>query len=536
MFNDDCISHVFRQLHSFRGHIRLSMINKQWNNVSYFWINCIPNYLCRKLIIFDLFNNIVSRYKNISFLNLSHTAISDSHIKLLLLSCRVDSLVLYGCSHLTDDSVTFLSQFRFHILDLCGCENICNDSIKLLSNCHVLHIGTPVLTDSGIPLPCHDLRRLYFTGSKITDLGLSRLLSSPSISSLNTLRLHSCKLITNVGLQFLPHAKHLLKLYVNYTNITDTCIPYIVQCTNLTSLFFKNCSISDSGLVLLTTLTNLNTLDLTQCKQISDHGIQSLAKLHNLSHLYLSFTNVSDSGLSPLSSCSNLRTLFLTNTNVTIHSVKLFTQCNSLDLSYTPINNSCLPFLTQCTNLNLASTRITDAFPPLTITHWRTLNLNNTHIADYGIAKLILTSPRLNRLSLSSLPASDNTIKLLTSCRHLNLHNTNITDHSIIFLCQFRNLRSLRLANTSITDKCILPLVNARAHYSCLNFNHTLITDIGVTLLATCSIDFLHLDCTNITDTSAKLLLLCQTIFLGHTHVTSECITLLRQKHIIVCS
>ena len=85
--------------------------------------------------------------------------------------------------------------------------------------------------------------------------------------------------------------KQLIWLKLGHTNLTDTTLKYIGQCTNLTRLQLDHTLITDKGLAQLKTLTHLQTLNLTGTDVTTD-GVKSLKNLQQLRSIYLYQTRV----------------------------------------------------------------------------------------------------------------------------------------------------------------------------------------------------------------------------------------------------
>ncbi|MAV38472.1 MAG: hypothetical protein CMJ59_23800 [Planctomycetaceae bacterium] len=74
---------------------------------------------------------------------------------------------------------------------------------------------------------------------------------------------------------------------------------------------------SNEQLVYVKGLAKLETLDLQNCRQITDAGLLHLKGLANLTSLVLAGTRVTDTGMVHLKGLANLETLLLDNTNIT---------------------------------------------------------------------------------------------------------------------------------------------------------------------------------------------------------------------------
>jgi hypothetical protein len=89
----------------------------------------------------------------------------------------------------------------------------------------------------------------------------------------------------------LPLKKQLVWLKLSNTNITDTALSVISQCTNLYLLQLNNTKISDKGLAAIKKLDNLQSLSLVGTK-VTVQGILQLQSLKSLQSVYLYQTGI----------------------------------------------------------------------------------------------------------------------------------------------------------------------------------------------------------------------------------------------------
>jgi uncharacterized membrane protein len=88
-----------------------------------------------------------------------------------------------------------------------------------------------------------------------------------------------------------PLKKQLIWLKLSKTQITDSALSVVSQCTHLTRLLLDNTNISDSGLHYLQSLDQLQSLNLVGTK-VTATGILQLKNLKHLQSLYLYQTSV----------------------------------------------------------------------------------------------------------------------------------------------------------------------------------------------------------------------------------------------------
>jgi Leucine-rich repeat (LRR) protein len=224
--------------------------------------------------------------------------------------------------------------------------------------------------------------------------------------------------LTNINL--LSAFKNLSTLDLSDCKSLSDLIP-LSGLTNLSTLDLSRCE-SLSDLTPLTGLTNLSTLDLYYCKSLSD--LSPLAGLTNLTTLNLS-SRESLNDLSPLAGLTNLTTLNLSN-------------CRSLT-DLTPLaglTNLSTLYLYGCQSLN-------DLSPLVGLTNLSTLNL--------GFCRSLTDLPPLVGLTnLSTLDLSD--CKSLSDLTPL----TGLTNLSTLDLSRCESLSDLTpltgLTNLSTLD------------------------------------------------------------------------------------
>ena len=152
----------------------------------------------------------------------------------------------------------------------------------------------------------------------ISDRGLKHIAEMPELTELN---LRSCDNISDRGIGHLSgsetgRASKLKLLDVSFCDkITDQALRYISEgITKLTSLSLSACPISDAGLQhIAKALLNLETLNIGQCRQVTDQGVLAITnslKLLTAIDLY-GCVNISTVGLERIMKLPRLKTLNL---------------------------------------------------------------------------------------------------------------------------------------------------------------------------------------------------------------------------------
>jgi len=129
------------------------------------------------------------------------------------------------------------------------------------------------------------------------------------------------KVITDIGLSYLPNLK---KISLPYCSITDNGCKYLVNCSEINLM---NSPITDDGLLYF---RNVKKLNLTGNENVTDIGLQYV---NNVEHLYMaSNLNITDKGLANL---HKIKTLYLCyNTNITDYGLKCIDTIESLEMRH----------------------------------------------------------------------------------------------------------------------------------------------------------------------------------------------------------
>lgn len=136
------------------------------------------------------------------------------------------------------------------------------------------------------------LLRLNLSGTRITDDGLVHI---KSLNSLRELRLcHTA--VTNAGLLPLQGLSRLRLLDLSGTLVDDLGLVRLKSFPDLRVLYLGNTAVSNSGLASLRSLTRLQILDLS-FTLVDDIGLRQLEDLKTLRSVDVSHTNVTDFGI-----------------------------------------------------------------------------------------------------------------------------------------------------------------------------------------------------------------------------------------------
>lgn len=206
-----------------------------------------------------------------------------------------------------------------------------------------------------------------------------------------------------------------------------------------TAVAASGSSVDDSAADALAELPSLEKITLAGT-QIGDATLRDLARLENLSGLYLADTNVSDDGLAALAGLPRLERLDLTRTKVRgpgLEAVAKLPALRSLWLDGTSLDAD-------------APTRLA-ASPSLVY-----LSMNATGARGEALASL-KEIKTLETLYLDDNDLSDADVVQLSEARQLtntlSLYGSPITDASVESLGKFSGLQTLKIEETRITPE-----------------------------------------------------------------------------------
>lgn len=396
---------------------------------------------------------------------------------------------------------------------------------------HKLNLSKTRLSDNQIEILTHHLphlSHLNISDSHLDDLKLERLTSH--LSKLTYLNLNYCQSITSIGFQTLTSLTSLTRLETEgcqgfensnlqaiATSLSKLHHLNISWCCKLDStgiqalLFLKDLShlnisgsegVDDSSLNAISPhLINLTYLNISDCKNVGNLGIQALISFKHLAHLIMSDCDGIDD--------ASLKVITTHLTNLTELNIEL---CRNIGLS--GIKN--LVSLKNLTHLILpacchdASLYIL-AFHLVKLTY---LDISFCHrITALGIQALTPLK-NLTQLNLSGCSKiDDSTLEMIASqlvkLTHLNLsYCKNVTPKGIQALASLKNLNQLNLSHCKrIDDVSLRMMISHLTSLTELNMSEcSKLTASGIQALASLK-NLLHLDlsyCDGIDDMSLQ--------------------------------
>ncbi len=138
-----------------------------------------------------------------------------------------------------------------------------------------------------------NLARLDLSLTRITDHGMRQLKSAPAIVELN---LYYAEQLTDEGMAAVKNWKHLKRINVRGTKITDTTLEHLSGIETLEAIDAGYDQVTDVGLDNLISLPNLKELTIGGNK-LTDMGLESLRQMPGLTYLDLTGMQRTDSGL-----------------------------------------------------------------------------------------------------------------------------------------------------------------------------------------------------------------------------------------------
>lgn len=275
--------------------------------------------LCKQIT--DMTLEQIARYmRNLQVLELGGCS-NISHNGLFLLSVYLKDLRvlnLRSCWHINDNGIANIAGHHDYSAPCVVHYNIYgNHLLESLTLQDCQHLSDEALRYISVGLKRLKKINLSFCVS-ISDRGLKYIAEMPELEELN---LRSCDNISDRGIGHLSGsetgtASKLKLLDVSFCDkISDVALRYMSEgITQLISLSLSACPISDSGLQFIAkTLLKLETLNIGQCKQVTDQGVLAITNsLKQLTAIDLyGCVNITTVGLEVIMKLPRLKTLNL---------------------------------------------------------------------------------------------------------------------------------------------------------------------------------------------------------------------------------
>ncbi|NXJ96602.1 DRC6 protein, partial [Corythaixoides concolor] len=255
---------------------------------------------CHKLVYLDLsgciqisvdgFRNIASGCSGIQDLLINEMpTLTDRCIQVLVEKCRqITSVVFLDSPHLSDSTFKALAECKLVKVSVEGNNQITDLSFKLMSKCcpylrHIHMVDCQKITDAGLEMisPLKHILVLNVADCiRIGDEGVRTFVQGSSGAKLRELNLTNCIQITDASVtEIAQRCPELAYLSLHHCeNVTDAGIQALGNMLSLISIDISGTSISDMSLRVLGHYGKIKELSVSECKNISDIGIQEFCK------------------------------------------------------------------------------------------------------------------------------------------------------------------------------------------------------------------------------------------------------------------
>lgn len=234
-----------------------------------------------------------------------------------------------------------------------------------------------------------DLEILDLSHTRITDEGMLRLKSLPKVRDLN---LFYAEWITDQGLTAIRDWKHLKRLNVRGTRISDGTLEIVSHIAGLEALDVAHTSVTDNGLDYLITLVGLKELALGRGR-LTNSSFEMLRMLPTLTHLDLSGARPAPPDMPGRSTARQ------TIPEASIRAMAELKDLRVLRLGYSAITPGDLKILSALANvekLGLEGCRRIDDSAMEELARWQNLkylDVQDTAVTQKGVEKLRQVRP-----------------------------------------------------------------------------------------------------------------------------------------------
>ena len=287
------------------------------------------------------------------------------------------------------------------------------DQLLALPALREIHLGYTKITDLGLErlIPLENVKVLNLRyAENITDLGIAHLKHWRSLEQLDACGTK----VTSSLFQHLTGMSRLRSLDVGFSRVNDDFFEQLADLENLQHLGFGGNKMSGAAFPLLKLIPSLTSLDISGEQRTdsglwsvaaSDFNIDEIAQLKQLKHLDIANALVSDQGVAKLAGLQQLESLNLSNTRVSAKGLEALSQLPQLEQLK----------LWQCSGIGDDAVPVLAKMPSLKV-----LQLQETAITADGVSRLAMLS-QLEQLHLGGVDVSDEVTeslqKQLPECR-----------------------------------------------------------------------------------------------------------------------
>jgi internalin A len=279
-----------------------------------------------------------------------------------------------------------------------------------------------------------DARSLQFENSAFKDDDFKHL---AALTRLHTLIIRGDGVFTGAGLKHLAESRDLEVVdFSDCAQVGDDGLQSLAQFKNLRRLWLSGTAAGDRGLAAIAGLTKLEYVGLPP--QLTDAGLAHLANLTRLKSLRIFHPEVTDQGLSHLAKLTALEEFELSETNKISGS------------GLAALSGSALKIL----NLDDLEGITDDGLQGVA----RIKSLRGLHLPPQitvaGI-KHVASLENLDDLDLSSAKLADDDVAVLTTLpklKNLSFHEVPLTDAAIPHLAKLKSISRISMYKSKVTD------------------------------------------------------------------------------------
>ncbi|MBQ6615287.1 MAG: hypothetical protein IJH67_02860 [Thermoguttaceae bacterium] len=289
--------------------------------------------------------------------------------------------------------------------------------------------------------------------------------------------------------ELIAQLSDVVKLSISSPSVNDQNFALLSKMPKLQTLLMLNCGITDEGLKSVPDFPELKVLNLRGCANMTDAGMESVAKAPKLDNLALLYTKIGDEGVIALKGMKlralDLRGLRLTGSAcqalaemTTLESLKLRNAREIMDYSFQELKT-----LVNLKSLSLEDLAITDSALEIlpNFTNLKELVIMRTDMMDVSpIGQL----KNLKKLTLREMTCDLDFLAEMPQLEELFFAESIVRDEDMKFFEGLVNIKTLDLWNTQLGDKA-LELFGKMPKLTTLNIkNCAKISDAGIAELA----------------------------------------------------